>query len=127
MSDINKPSTWVEFKPSLCKDCQGSCCKLPVDVHVSDLVRLGLITQEESLGSGRDIASKLMNMKVIQSFRASTMDFTLTQRDNQDCIFLDEVTRLCTVYENRPDVCRRFPAEVGPRIGWCPEKKKQKA
>jgi len=95
-----------------------------VDARVPDLVRLGLLTEDEALWSAKKIARKLEGMKMIQSYRASTMKFTLAQRINHDCVFLDETTRLCTVYENRPDVCRKFP-EVGPRPGWCPESRKK--
>lgn len=124
MVDIDRPSTWTKFKPSLCTGCNGNCCKLHVDARVPDLVRLGLLTQDEALWSAKKIARKLESMKMIQSYRASTMKFTLAQRINGDCVFLDEMTRLCTVYTNRPDVCRKFP-EVGPRPGWCPESRKK--
>lgn len=124
MVDIDRPSTWTKFKPSLCSGCNGNCCKLHVEARVPDLLRLGLLSQDEALWSAKKIARKLEGMKMIQSYRASTMKFTLAQRINHDCIFLDENTRLCTVYDNRPDVCRKFP-EVGPRPGWCPEARKK--
>jgi Fe-S-cluster containining protein len=84
-----------------------------------------VLTEDEALWSARKIARKLESQKLIQSFRASTMKFTLAQRINSDCIFLDETTRLCTIYDKRPDVCRNFP-EIGPRPGWCPEMRIQK-
>lgn len=124
MVDIDRPSTWTKFKPSLCAGCHGNCCKLHVDARVPDLVRLGVLTADEALWSAKKIARKLESLKLIQSYRASTMKFTLSQRINGDCIFLDEKTRLCTVYEKRPDVCRQFP-QVGPRPGWCPESRKK--
>jgi len=124
MVDIDRPSTWTKFKPSLCAGCNGNCCKLHVEARVPDLVRLGLLTADEALWSAKKIARKLEAQKLIQSYRASTMKFTLAQRLNHDCVFLDEVTRLCTVYDRRPDVCRNFP-EMGPRPGWCPESRRQ--
>lgn len=124
MVDIDRPSTWKKFKPSLCTGCHGNCCKLHVEAKVPDLVRLGLLTPDEALWSAKKIANKLYGLKMIQSYRASTMKFTLAQRTNQDCIFLDESSRLCTVYESRPDVCRSFP-EIGPRPGWCPESRRK--
>ena len=36
-----------------------------------------------------------------------------------DCHFLDRDTRRCTVYERRPDTCRKHP-QVGPKPGYCP-------
>ncbi len=125
MVDIDRPSTWTKFKPSLCSGCHGNCCKLHVEARVSDLVRMGLLSEDEALWSARKIARKLESQKLIQSYRASTMKFTLSQRVNNDCIFLDETSRLCTIYEKRPDVCRNFP-EIGPRPGWCPESRRQK-
>jgi Fe-S-cluster containining protein len=123
MVDINRPSTWKKFKPTLCAGCHGNCCKLQVDAKIPDLVRMGLLSEDESLWSAKKIARKLEAMKVIQTFRASTMKFTLAQRMNQDCIYLDEKTRLCRIYDVRPDVCRSFPV-IGPRPGWCPEERK---
>ena len=32
----------------------------------------------------------------------------LEQRGDGACVALDPVTRLCTIYENRPSVCREF-------------------
>ena len=125
MVDIDRPSTWTKFKPSLCSGCHGNCCKLHVEARVSDLVRMGLLSEDEALWSARKIARKLESQKLIQSYRASTMKFTLSQRVNNDCIFLDETSRLCTIYEKRPDVCRNFP-KIGPRPGWCPESRRQK-
>ena len=124
MVDIDRPSTWTKFKPSLCSGCHGNCCKLHVDAKVPDLVRMGLLSDDEALWSAKKIARKLESQKLIQGYRASTMKFTIAQRPNQDCIFLDESSRLCTIYDIRPDVCRNFP-EVGPRPGWCPSERKK--
>ncbi|MEI6398326.1 MAG: YkgJ family cysteine cluster protein [Pseudomonadota bacterium] len=126
MVDIDRPSTWTKFEPSLCGGCHGNCCKLHVEAKVPDLVRMGLLSEGEALWSAKKIARKLESGKIIQSFTASTMKFTIAQRVNRDCIFLDERTRLCTIYDVRPDVCRNFP-EVGPRPGWCPETRKGKS
>ena len=125
MVDIDRPSTWTKFKPTLCTGCHGNCCKLHVEARVSELVRMDLLSEDEALWSAKKIARKLESQKLIQSYRASTMKFTLSQRLNHDCIFLDEKTRLCTIYDKRPDVCRNFP-EIGPRPGWCPESRRQK-
>ncbi|HYO24725.1 MAG TPA: YkgJ family cysteine cluster protein [Lacipirellulaceae bacterium] len=34
---------------------------------------------------------------------------TLKERKNYDCVFLDDATRKCTVYEDRPRQCRTWP------------------
>jgi uncharacterized protein len=116
--DLDRMSTWIAYKPSLCNNCQAMCCQLPVDATVDDLVRLEVLSIDESLWSARKIARKLQQEGIVVSFRATKMLFQLAQKSNRDCIFLGE-DRLCTVYEKRPDVCRRFPT-CSPRPNFCP-------
>ncbi|MCX6118011.1 MAG: YkgJ family cysteine cluster protein [Proteobacteria bacterium] len=116
--DLDRLSTWVAYKPSLCKGCMGYCCRLPVDATVDDLVRMKVISQDEALQSARKIARKLQKDGIIVSFRASKMLFQIAQKSNRDCIFLGD-DRLCTIYDLRPDVCRRFPT-CSPRPNFCP-------
>jgi len=92
---------------------------MPVEVKLSDLIRLGVTTEDEAQGSLRKLSKRLMKEGIIASYRHGTDLFMLAQRANDDCLYLNEKTRLCTVYERRPDVCRQFPA-IGPRPGFCP-------
>lgn len=92
---------------------------MPVEVTLDDLIQLGLVDRDEAEGSLRKIAKKLIKEKYITSYRQSTGLFMLAQKTNRDCYFLDSKTRLCTVYEKRPGVCRKFPS-IGPRPGYCP-------
>jgi len=119
---IDFPSTWVLFRPSLCDGCRAGCCTLPVEVTASDLVRLELATQDEVTGSLKKVAKRLARDGVIVSFRARTGLFILTQKNNNDCLYLG-ADRRCTVYEKRPETCRNFP-KVGPRSGYCPNQAK---
>lgn len=84
-----------------------------------DLMRLGLATEEECAESLKKVARRLEREGMIQAFQAKSQLFVLEQRNGRDCIFLDAKTRLCTVYDKRPEVCRAFP-KIGPRPGWCP-------
>ncbi len=93
---------------------------MPVEVHGSDLVRLNIVTQDELTNSVKKVAKKLKKAGLISSYRDGTDLFMLTQRPNGDCYFLDTKSRYCTVYENRPNTCRDFPARVGTRVGYCP-------
>jgi uncharacterized protein len=93
---------------------------MPVEVQTSDLIRLGVASVDEV--SNKKIAKRLMKEKIVSSYRSGTDLFMLAAKPNGDCYFLDSKTRLCTVYEKRPDVCRKFP-EIGPRPGYCPAKK----
>ena len=122
--DLDRMSTWTAYKPSLCNGCNGNCCKLPVDATVPDLVRMGVLTEDEAIWSARKIARKLQHAGIVVSFRASKMQFQVAQKSNRDCIYLGD-DRLCTIYEKRPDVCRRFP-DCSPRPGFCPAERKPK-
>jgi Fe-S-cluster containining protein len=118
-SDIDRPSTWKLHREEMCKGCWAGCCTMPVEVKLSDLIRLGLTDEDEAQSSLKKLAKRLMKEGKISSYRQGTDLFMLTQKANRDCLFLDEKTRLCTVYERRPDVCREFP-KIGPRPGYCP-------
>jgi uncharacterized protein len=122
--DKDRPSTWKKYDSDFCTSCVANCCRMPVEIKFSDLIRLGLTTEDEAVGSLKKMAKRLIKEGVIKSYRSGTEFFMLTQRSNDDCYFLDPKSRLCSVYEKRPDTCRNFPSKVGPRIGFCPSQKK---
>lgn len=98
---------------------------MPVEIKSSDLVRLGVATEDEIAGSVKKLAKRLKKEGIIESYRAGTEFFMLSQKANRDCRYLNSVTRLCTVYEKRPDTCRQFPS-IGPRPGFCPGSKTER-
>ncbi len=97
---------------------------MPVEVKAFDLIRLGVVTQDEIDQSIKKTAKRLKKEGIISSYRDNTDLFMLTQKSNDDCYFLDSKTRLCSVYEKRPETCRDFPTKVGPRVTYCPYVKK---
>lgn len=97
---------------------------MPVEIKASDLIRLELVTEDELQNSIKKTAKRLKKEGLISSYREGTEFFMLTQKANSDCYFLNSQTRLCTVYDKRPDTCRDFPSVVGPRIGFCPSERK---
>lgn len=123
-SYLDRLSNWRRFdSPAMCNGCWAACCTLPVEASAQDLVRLGLLGEDETIGSLKKAARRLMSEGHVKSFRAKSGLFTLSQRaDDGSCLFLGKEDRRCTVYERRPDVCRRFP-EIGPRPGHCPAHK----
>ena len=120
--DIGKPSTWINFRPSFCQDCRAGCCSLPVEVTIGDLLRLGFVAEEETQGSLKKVARRLVTQRIVHSFRAASGLCILAQSPSGQGVFLQH--QRCTVYETRPDVCRQFPNELGPRVGFCPYQKK---
>lgn len=117
--DIDEPNTWVKYRKGLCRDCTAGCCSLPVEAKLSDLVRMELVDPfEAEVEAPKKIAKRLMKAGVIRHFNFKAKKYTLAQRANNDCLYLDQATRRCTIYEKRPDVCRKHP-QVGPRAGFC--------
>ncbi len=91
---------------------------MPLEVSVSDLIRLGFVTESEAAQELNKVALRLQNQKIIQKFMPRKLVFVIAQKQNKDCIFLDEKRR-CTVYSKRPEICRQFP-RIGPKPGFCP-------
>ncbi|MBX3041961.1 MAG: hypothetical protein KF789_14740, partial [Bdellovibrionaceae bacterium] len=46
--DIDRPSTWKAYRSGMCTGCFGGCCTMPVEVKLSDLIRLGEVTVDEA-------------------------------------------------------------------------------
>ncbi|MEZ4600415.1 MAG: YkgJ family cysteine cluster protein [Syntrophotaleaceae bacterium] len=115
---VDHPHTWVKYHKSLCRNCRATCCSLPVEVTVDDLVRMELIDPFAAEEPAREIAKKLRKAGFIDHFNFRSEVFTLARRANDDCLFLDQKTRLCTIYQKRPATCRNHP-QIGPRPGFC--------
>jgi Fe-S-cluster containining protein len=122
-ADIERLDTWIKYKSSRCASCVASCCTLPVEVKVADLVRMQLIDAFEAQEPLKTLAKKLKKIGAIEHFNFASEIFTLTRLANGDCIYLDEQTRRCTIYEKRPATCRNHPA-IGPRPGYCAYREK---
>lgn len=97
---------------------------MPVEVKFADLVRLGVVSADDEFTSRKKLVNRLKREGIIQSYREVSGNFMLTQKSNDDCLYLDSRTRLCLVYDKRPDVCRNFPVSAGIRPGFCPALKK---
>lgn len=118
ISDLSNASTWMRYRDTLCLDCLSACCTLATEVKVSDLVRMGVVDAFEAEGPAKAIAKRLLKAGVIEHFNFKNELYTLARRPNNDCIYLDTQSRLCTIYEKRPNTCRNHP-HVGPRSGYC--------
>jgi uncharacterized protein len=119
MIDKDRPSSWVVFKKEYCDTCVANCCHMPLEVKIEDLVRLGLAEEDES---PKKVATRLKQKRIVQSYRAKNGLFMIERNADSSCVFLKNSQ--CSVYENRPNVCREFPSTLGPRIGYCPYKRR---
>ena len=118
--DVDRTETWTRYRAGLCDSCAANCCTMPVEIRLPDLVRLGLVDAfEAEHEEPRLIARRLVKAKQVERYNQKDGIFTMARRANGDCQFLDAQTRRCTVYERRPNTCRKHP-QVGPRPGFCP-------
>lgn len=120
---IDRLETWVKYRDRLCADCVASCCTLPVEVRIDDLIRMELVDEFEAGEPAKHIAKRLLKAGVIEHFNFKSEIFTLARLANNDCIYLDGTTRRCTIYAKRPQTCRNHP-QVGPRPGYCAYRQK---
>jgi Fe-S-cluster containining protein len=118
--NVDSSDTWTRYKPGLCDQCQANCCTMPLEVRVSDLVRLGLVDEFEAENEDpARIAKRLQKARVVERYNTKAEVFTMMRRADGDCTWLDAKTRRCTVYEQRPDTCRLHPQKKSPRVGYC--------
>ena len=93
---------------------------MPLEVQLSDLVRLGLVDAfEVDNVDHKLIARRLLKARLIDHYNPRHDIFTMARRASGDCNFLDATTRRCTVYEQRPETCRLHPQKKSPKPGFC--------
>ena len=122
-ADPERLETWVRYSAGLCRDCHATCCTLPVEVRIDDLIRLELVDVFERDEPAKNIAKRLQKEGIVERFNSKSEIFTLQRMSNNDCLYLDRKTRFCTIYDKRPDTCRNHP-KIGPRPGYCAYKPK---
>jgi Fe-S-cluster containining protein len=86
-----------------CKDC-GACCRYlfsNVDHVIPDDQLDDILDYNKRVGV--TVYRYYFNGKKVYALKVPAL-----------CRCLDEETGLCTDYENRPDVCRRFPSHYQP-------------
>lgn len=118
--DVDRTETWTRYRAGMCDACQANCCTMPLEVRVSDLVRLGLVDAfEAEQDDPARIAKRLLKARLIERYNTKAEVFTMARRADGDCTWLDARTRRCTVYALRPDTCRLHPQQKSPRPGYC--------
>jgi Fe-S-cluster containining protein len=118
--DVDRLDTWSKYKNGLCDSCAANCCTMPLEVQLSDLVRLELVDPFEVENVDHKlIAKRLLKAKLIDHYNPKHNIFTMARRASGDCNFLDEKTRRCTVYDKRPETCRLHPQKKSPKPGYC--------
>jgi len=92
-----------------CTNCIGYCCSIydRVDVTKKDLKRLAKHFDVSVEKAKRKYTKKVDGKRVLK--RVDDLIF------DETCIFLDQTTRLCTIYDARPATCREWPLHSGDR------------
>ncbi len=91
----------VEFKEVNCECRCGECCRrLLIEVELDDAEREPKIKE---LGS-----PTYADERLTRSGKRELEGYLLNSRDGMACVFLDQETNLCTIYETRPLACRFF-------------------
>ncbi len=122
-AELDRLDTWAKYYKGLCRDCMATCCTLPVEVRIKDLIRIGVVDEFEAGEPPKNVAKRLMKEGIVERFNQKSGIFTLTRLANNDCLYPDRKSRLCTIYDKRPDTCRNHP-QIGPRPGYCAYKPK---
>lgn len=120
LKDTNR---WSLYKKGMCDTCEGLCCYMPVEIKVSDLVRLSILDEFHLELSQKEQTKEALRHPGISRYTSSTEKYTITQKPDGSCYFLDSQKR-CTQYDNRPDTCRNHP-KIGPKPNFCAYMKKE--
>lgn len=91
------------FQPSLCQECGGRCC-----IGESGYI---WISEEEAKKVALFLLIDIDNFAIKYLFRANDR-LSIREKPYKEgcaCIFFDEITKTCSIYEVRPLQCRTFP------------------
>jgi Fe-S-cluster containining protein len=95
-----------------CNRCTGKCCPTRININLYDVARfvdMGL----DSCITG--MFSWYVDMPLSEdggkNVRLSNPQMSGKDPDKKDCVFMDEEKK-CSIYENRPTMCRAFPIAV---------------
>lgn len=116
---------WTKYKKGLCRDCQASCCYMPVELTLEESFQLLEMDDFVKELSEKEQLKLVLANEAIKRYTPSTKKLTLAVHPDGRCWFLDAKSKQCTRYDLRPSTCRQHP-QVGPRPGFCAYLKKEK-
>lgn len=114
LEDLNR---WSRYKKNLCQNCEASCCYMPVEVNLVDLIALDILSEFELKLDINEQVKIALKSPFIKRFTHSTQKFTLSTHPDGRCIFL-RPDNTCSVYEKRPLTCKNHP-QIGPKPHFC--------
>ena len=58
-AELDRLDTWAKYTANMCHSCVSSCCTLPVEVRITDLIRIGVVDEFERGEPPKNIAKRL--------------------------------------------------------------------
>ena len=46
-AEIDRVETWTKYNKDMCTSCMSTCCTMPLEVRIADLIRLGVVDEFE--------------------------------------------------------------------------------
>lgn len=103
---------YTDMEVKTCKDCLSTCCKPEVDVTKKEYNSLKAKGYKKEMTTRTDIFLEdnpsYENRRGYLDDMYNEMFAIINKGDDGFCRLLDRVTRLCTIYDSRPKVCRDF-------------------
>ena len=96
LRDPERLETWVRYSAGLCRDCHATCCTLPVEVRIDDLIRLELVDAFERDEPAKNIAAPEQG-RHRRALQPQARDLHADAPDQWRLPLPDRKARLCTV------------------------------
>lgn len=104
--------TRTREKTGLCMGCDG-CCGERIPLTMVDLERISESPRVSGLISSEELSYEEKLQRILRRFghiyvNGRAVDITLRLTPENKCIFLNQDTRTCSIYQHRPFVCQTF-------------------
>lgn len=93
-AEIDRLDTWAKYSAPMCGSCVSSCCTLPVEVKIKDLIRIGIVDEFELGDPPKNIAKRLQKEGIVERYNQKSEIFTLQRMSNNDCLYLDRKSQI---------------------------------
>ena len=90
---------------------------MPVEVPIQDLYEQGFLDPFIKEYDEKEQVTEALKLEFVKRYTPSTKKFTLIQKKDLSCFFLDNNGR-CSIYERRFTTCRNHP-KFGPKPNHC--------
>jgi hypothetical protein len=67
-AEVDRLDTWQRYTSHMCGGCHSSCCTLPVEVKIKDLIRIGVVDEFEKDDPPKNVAKRLQKEGIIERF-----------------------------------------------------------